>query len=58
MLDLGFVHDLRKIAKMMGDDRQTMLFSATMSKQMTENSGKLFAKPKTDRGFAAWKGRR
>ena len=36
MLDLGFVHDLRKIAKMMGDDRQTMLFSATMSKQMTE----------------------
>ena len=36
MLDLGFVHALRKIASMMGDDRQTMLFSATMPKQMAE----------------------
>ncbi len=36
MLDLGFVHALRKIAALMGDDRQTMLFSATMPKQMNE----------------------
>ncbi len=36
MLDLGFVHALRKIASLMGDDRQTMLFSATMPKQMNE----------------------
>ncbi|MEL6563791.1 MAG: DEAD/DEAH box helicase [Pseudomonadota bacterium] len=36
MLDLGFVHALRKIASLMGDDRQTMLFSATMPKQMAE----------------------
>ncbi|MEO1365522.1 MAG: DEAD/DEAH box helicase, partial [Pseudomonadota bacterium] len=36
MLDLGFVHALRKIASMMGDNRQTMLFSATMPKQMAE----------------------
>ncbi len=36
MLDLGFVHALRKIASLMGDNRQTMLFSATMPKQMAE----------------------
>ena len=46
MLDLGFVHDLRKIAKMMGDDRQTMLFSATMSKQMTEIAASYLQNPK------------
>ncbi len=36
MLDMGFIHDLRKIAALMGEDRQTMLFSATMPKQMNE----------------------
>ncbi|VAV99629.1 ATP-dependent RNA helicase RhlE, partial [hydrothermal vent metagenome] len=30
MLDLGFIHSLRKIAQMVGKPRQTMLFSATM----------------------------
>lgn len=36
MLDLGFIHALRKIAAMLPTERQTMLFSATMSKQMNE----------------------
>ena len=36
MLDMGFIHDLRKIAGMLPDERQTMLFSATMPKQMNE----------------------
>lgn len=45
MLDLGFVHDLRKIAKMMGDDRQTMLFSATMPKQMAEIAASYLHEP-------------
>lgn len=36
MLDLGFIHALRKIAPLLPDDRQTMLFSATMPKQMEE----------------------
>ncbi|WP_244614895.1 DEAD/DEAH box helicase [Pukyongiella litopenaei] len=36
MLDLGFIHALRKIAGLLPEDRQTMLFSATMSKQMNE----------------------
>lgn len=36
MLDLGFIHALRKIAPLLAKDRQTMLFSATMNKQMAE----------------------
>ncbi|TMV03328.1 DEAD/DEAH box helicase [Ruegeria sediminis] len=36
MLDLGFIHALRKIAPLLPKDRQTMLFSATMPKQMAE----------------------
>ena len=36
MLDLGFVHALRKIATMLPAERQTMLFSATMAKQMAD----------------------
>jgi ATP-dependent RNA helicase RhlE len=36
MLDLGFIHALRKIADLLPKQRQTMLFSATMPKQMAE----------------------
>jgi ATP-dependent RNA helicase RhlE len=36
MLDLGFIHALRRIAKALPRERQTMLFSATMPKQMEE----------------------
>jgi len=36
MLDLGFIHALRKIAGLLPVKRQTMLFSATMNKQMGE----------------------
>jgi len=38
MLDLGFIHPLRKIAKLVNYSRQTMLFSATMPKQVEELS--------------------
>ncbi len=38
MLDMGFIHALRRIAKLLPDDRQTMLFSATMPKQIEELS--------------------
>ncbi len=34
MLDLGFIHALRQIAKLLGKPRQTLLFSATMPKQV------------------------
>ncbi|MCX7301278.1 MAG: DEAD/DEAH box helicase [Rhodobacterales bacterium] len=36
MLDLGFIHALRRIAALLPKERQTMLFSATMPKQMEE----------------------
>jgi ATP-dependent RNA helicase RhlE len=36
MLDMGFIHDLRRIAALVPEGRQTMLFSATMPKQMNE----------------------
>jgi len=36
MLDLGFIHALRKIARLLPTERQTLLFSATMPKQMAE----------------------
>ncbi|SFP18716.1 DEAD/DEAH box helicase [Tranquillimonas alkanivorans] len=38
MLDMGFIHALRRIAPLLNRDRQTMLFSATMPKQMEELS--------------------
>ncbi len=38
MLDLGFIHALRRIAKLVGTPRQTLLFSATMPKQIEELS--------------------
>ncbi|WP_425408866.1 DEAD/DEAH box helicase [Hyphococcus sp.] len=38
MLDLGFIHSLRKIAKLLNTGRQTMLFSATMPRQIEELS--------------------
>ncbi len=38
MLDLGFIHALRKIANLVGTPRQTMLFSATMPKQIADLS--------------------
>ena len=45
MLDLGFIHSLRKIAGMLPKTRQTMLFSATMPKQMHELSKSYLQNP-------------
>ena len=36
MLDLGFIHDLKKIVQMVPKRRQTMLFSATMPEAIAE----------------------
>jgi len=38
MLDMGFIHALRRIAPLLPDGRQTMMFSATMPKDMEELS--------------------
>ncbi|SFT76350.1 ATP-dependent RNA helicase RhlE [Sedimentitalea nanhaiensis] len=45
MLDLGFIHALRKIAAMLPEQRQTMLFSATMPKQMNEIASSYLDRP-------------
>ncbi len=46
MLDLGFIHALRKIVSHLGAQRQTMLFSATMPKQMEELSRAYLTNPR------------
>ncbi len=46
MLDMGFIHALRKIAPLLGTPRQTMLFSATMPKLMAELSSAYLHNPK------------
>jgi ATP-dependent RNA helicase RhlE len=45
MLDMGFLPSLRKVAKMLPKRRQTMLFSATMSKNMNEVASSYLEKP-------------
>lgn len=45
MLDLGFIHALRKISAMLPKERQTMLFSATMPKQMNELANSYLKNP-------------
>jgi ATP-dependent RNA helicase RhlE len=34
MLDMGFIHDVRRIVKMIPTDRQTLFFSATLPKEV------------------------
>jgi len=46
MLDLGFIHALRRIAGLLPAERQTMLFSATMPKQMEEIAGTYLKNPR------------
>ena len=47
MLDLGFIHALRRISDLVPDDRQTLFFSATMPKQIKELVGKYCHDPVT-----------
>jgi len=46
MLDLGFIHALRRIAGLLPSTRQTMLFSATMPKQMEEIAASYLTHPR------------
>lgn len=45
MLDLGFIEPLKQIAEMVSPDRQTLLFSATMPRQMVELSKTYLTNP-------------
>ena len=45
MLDIGFIHALRKIAKLIPAERQTLLFSATMPPLMEELASSYLTDP-------------
>ena len=45
MLDLGFIHDLRRIVGLMPRKRQTLFFSATMPKAIEELAAKYLTNP-------------
>jgi ATP-dependent RNA helicase RhlE len=45
MLDMGFIHDVRKLVKALPKERQTMLFSATMPPQIAQLVASLLHQP-------------
>jgi len=45
MLDMGFIPDVRRIAKELPEERQTMLFSATQPREIRELAGHLLHEP-------------
>lgn len=45
MLDMGFIHDIRKILKLLPQKRQSLFFSATMSKDAVQLSRQILGKP-------------
>jgi ATP-dependent RNA helicase RhlE len=47
MLDMGFINDVRKIIAAIPTDRQTMLFSATMSAEITDLASRILRNPET-----------
>lgn len=45
MLDMGFIHDIRKIMALLPKKRQTLLFSATYSREIRQLSDRLLNQP-------------
>jgi len=45
MLDMGFIHDIRKILALVSEDRQTLLFSATFSSAIKKLSASFLRSP-------------
>ncbi len=45
MLDMGFIHDIRKIIEKLPTKRQSLFFSATMPLEIISLSGKILGKP-------------
>ena len=45
MLDMGFIHDIEMIMESIPDNRQTMLFSATMPREIQNIANKLMEDP-------------
>ncbi len=47
MLDMGFIHDIRRILKLLPAQKQTLLFSATFSKEIRQLASGLLQTPAT-----------
>src|ERR1041384_6320186 len=47
MLDMGFIHDVRKVIRLLPRQRQTLFFSATMPREAQELADQLLVKPET-----------
>ncbi|WP_043525796.1 DEAD/DEAH box helicase [Litchfieldella xinjiangensis] len=45
MLDMGFIHDIRKVLRLLPEKRQNLLFSATFSDEIQALADKLLDKP-------------
>jgi len=45
MLDMGFIHDVRKLLKLIPAKRQSLFFSATMPKEIIELSNSILTQP-------------
>ncbi len=45
MLDMGFIHDIKKLVKILPIERQTLFFSATMPNHIIELSKKILTNP-------------
>jgi len=45
MLDMGFINDVKKIVQFIPQNRQTLLFSATMPREIAALAGSLLKKP-------------
>ena len=45
MLDMGFIHDIRKVLKLLPADRQNLLFSATMPKSIVQLASSFLDEP-------------
>ena len=45
MLDMGFIHDIKRILKLLPSNRQTLLFSATMPPEIEKLANSMLNKP-------------
>lgn len=45
MLDMGFIHDVNRIISKLPEERQTLMFSATMPKEIAELSKSILTEP-------------
>jgi len=45
MLDMGFIHDIKRVVRMVREDRQTLFYSATVSREIKQLANSLLCDP-------------